>query len=124
MRPVVLTLKISASAAVRAGNASMGAVKVRLSDEAVQALTDEQRDTLARHLDRIPRYLQDKDTDPPRQRGEVRWQDYLTSHADPIGEVTEGTVASLLDQRRAKMIAQGFTSAGRVEGRRAEGEIR
>lgn len=102
MRNVVLTLMISASAAVRAGTAAFGAYKLELSDEDIEALTDEQRDTLARHLER----LHPQETALPRVEGEVRWQDFLTSHAKPISHVTSSTLADLLDQRRAKMRAQ------------------
>lgn len=84
MKKVCVTIHVNPSAAVRAGRAFVGECLLSLSDGDLESLTEEQRDTLARHLAR-DRYF-----------GEL-----LTMFAEPVGEASVETLRLLLDQRRA-----------------------
>jgi hypothetical protein len=86
MRPVVLTLHVDAAAAVREGRSAAGPARLELSDADVATLSERQRETLARHLERAPGY------------GEP-----LTTGAPPIGHADLAALASLLDTRADAM---------------------
>lgn len=87
---ITLTLRIDPATAARAGKARVGEISVVLGDEDLSALTETQRETLARHVGQ-------------RSGGwEVQaYTEPLCRHAEPIAEATIEVVASLLDQRAA-----------------------
>ena len=85
--PITLTLHVDAAAAVRAGKAKAGPHTLRLTDSDLAALTDDQRDTLARHV------AGERDYAPP-----------LTLHSDPIACADVPTLALLLDTRAAHVV--------------------
>ena len=90
---ITLTIHIDAGAAVRAGLAYAGPKAVHLTAEDLASLTDEQRETLARHLDGLP---------GPWDDG-PHWGDPLALHAPPCASADLDTLRSLLDHRTATM---------------------
>lgn len=82
-----ITLYIDPATAIRAGNAHIGEVNVEITPKLLRKLTEDQRDTLARHI-----------------AGEVDWKDRLTKYAPPIAEYRSDVLAGLLDRRRALIL--------------------
>lgn len=96
MKPITVTLYVSPEAAVRARKAQCGDVQFTFTDADLASLTDDQTDTLSRHL--AGRQIGD-----PERPG---WADKLSDHAPLIDHVDLGVVADLLDTRRAKIQAK------------------
>lgn len=94
-RKLTITLYVDPGAAVRAGKAEVGSVAIILQERQLRLLTDEQRETLAKHVE----------SQRSRTSGIPSWGDDLTEHAEPIATADLDTLARLLDCRRQVMEA-------------------
>jgi len=88
-KQLTITIEIDPATAVRTGHTQIGATQITLTDGDLAVLTADQRDTLARHVAR-----------------DALYSEPLTSRAKPVGDASIGTLASLLDQRRAYVTAK------------------
>lgn len=94
MKQLTVTLFVDPACATRAGRSSVGEHTLTLTDADLATLTDDQRDTLARHVA------------GERCRNAIDWGRALTSEAPPIAEATVTVLAALLDVRRATITEQ------------------
>ena len=93
-KKLTVTLHVDPSCAVRSGKSTVGECQLQLSDDDLAALSDDQRDTLARHLASAHEAW----------GGICTWGAPLTRFAPDIPEATPATLATLLDQRRVAML--------------------
>lgn len=91
-KKLTITIHVNPAAAVRAGKSQCGACELVLSDDDLAQLTPEQRETLAKHVDR-------EQFPPPftHSRG-VRWDHPLGD--DDTADASIETLALLLDRRK------------------------
>lgn len=81
-RPIVITLHVDAATAVRECHSTAGPHRLELFAADVESLTEQQRETLARHIARAP-----------------GWGDPLSAGAEPIGHASLEVLRALLDRR-------------------------
>ncbi len=93
-QPITLTIHVDAGAAVNAGACMAGPIKLQLTREMIATLSDEQRDTLSKHLAGLP---------GPNPCSGPQWGTPLAIYAEPVGEATIETLRTLLDARRRVM---------------------
>jgi hypothetical protein len=98
MKQLTITLYVQPDNAVRAGKSSVGEHQLVLSDEDLARLTPEQRDTLARHVAGERHQSDSLDwADPLGMCGHGAWL--------PITEATIDSLATVLDDRRSRILA-------------------
>ena len=112
MKQITITMYVSPEAAVREGKVQCGDVQYVLSEDDLASMTNDQRDTLARHL--AGEYVQVFDVPG------ANWKDKLTDHAPPVSKVDRHTVISLLDTRRAKVAERMRAHADRNAAEKAK----
>jgi hypothetical protein len=98
MKQLCVTIRVSPAAAVRAGKTQVGDIVFTLNDNALESLSDGQREALARHLD-----------------GEDGWREPLSDSAIEVAEANLDSLKKLLEARIER-------EAARAEAARAEAE--
>jgi hypothetical protein len=96
-KQLTVTIYVAPAAAVRAGKAHCGEIALLLSDADVAQLSDDQRDTLARHLAQ-----------------ESYWRAPLSQEAPEVAEASLTTLRQLLDVRREVVRAKEAEAAARL----------
>ena len=94
MKQLCVTIYVTPAAAVRAGKTQVGDITMTLSDEDVAALSPEQRDALARHVEH-----------------EYGWSLALHADAPPVGEASLDSLRVLLDARIARQAREAEAKA-------------
>ena len=102
MKQLTVTIHVDPAAAVRAGKTQVGECAITLSECQLALLTDVERETLARHLDKYEKHLEPYYEVLGRYSGDfslARYGDSLDIGADPVPDASINSLKILLSAR-------------------------